>query len=102
MSELERLWREHLEAPYPNGYRGEEVEGIDLVELDAAIAGCVSTYLAEAGHLDLQRTDVLRDCCWEAHLVVSKLPSPARDYFARLERMSTIVLELLRANQRAV
>ena len=97
MDELTRLWQMHLEAKYPDGNRGKEVAGIELILLDADIAGCVSTYLAEGGRLDLQRTAILGRCYRDAAVVVSELPSPARDYFARLERMAAVVLEALSA-----
>jgi len=102
MEAVTRLWQAHLEAEYPDGYRGEEVAGVELILLDADIAGCVSTYLADGGRLDLQRTAILGRCYRDAAVVVSELPSPAREYFARLERMAGAVLEALSANPRAV
>ncbi|MEU8919240.1 hypothetical protein [Streptomyces nigrescens] len=38
-----RLWQEHLSAAFPADVRGAEPGDIDIVLLDAAIAGCVST-----------------------------------------------------------
>ncbi|SCF93947.1 hypothetical protein GA0115280_120052 [Streptomyces sp. Cmuel-A718b] len=40
---VSHLWREHQQAPFPAGLRGAERADIDLVLLDADIAGCVST-----------------------------------------------------------
>ena len=95
MDEIRRLWREHQNAPYPDGYRGVEVAGVELVMLDADIAGCVSTYLGNGGRLDLQRTAILGQCYRDVSLVVRELTGSARDYFGHLERMAGSVLEAL-------
>ncbi|MGY5134287.1 hypothetical protein ACWGJW_18050 [Streptomyces nigrescens] len=34
-----RLWQEHLDAKFPAGLRSAELDGSDLVMLDADIAG---------------------------------------------------------------
>ena len=102
MDEIRRLWREHQEAPYPDGFRGVEVAGVELVMLDADIAGCVSTYLKKGGCLDLQRAAILGRCYRDASLVVRELTGAPRDYFARLERVAATVLEALSAGGSAV
>jgi hypothetical protein len=38
---IEDMWKEHREAVFPSVSRGRDVDGIDLVMLDADIAGCV-------------------------------------------------------------
>lgn len=38
-SPVDELWREHLAAPLPKGFRGKDVDGLDFVMLDADIAG---------------------------------------------------------------
>ena len=102
MDQLRRLWREHQEGPYPEGYRGVEVAGVELVMLDADIGGCISTYLAKGGRLDLQRTAILGRCYRDVALAVRELTGPTRDYFTRLERMAASVLEALSASGPAV
>jgi hypothetical protein len=34
---IEKLWQEHLAAPFPSDCYGQDVEGIDIVELDSII-----------------------------------------------------------------
>ncbi|RKT53588.1 hypothetical protein [Saccharothrix australiensis] len=56
MSDLDRLallWEEHVRAPSPH-LRGVDVEGEDMVLLDADSAGCVS------GSLSRSTTDATR------------------------------------------
>jgi hypothetical protein len=43
---LSRLWDEHRSAPFPLSDRGRDLGGVDLVMLDANIAGCSSSALA--------------------------------------------------------
>jgi hypothetical protein len=59
---LMRLWREHLGAAFPAGLRGAEPAGIDMVLLDTAVAGCVSTWLNNGGSLDAERHRILYGC----------------------------------------
>jgi len=92
MDELRRLWREHLQAGYPDGYRDKDVAGVALILLDADIAGCVSHCLGRA-RLDPERTAILKRCHEDAVAVTRELTGPARGYFERLKRMAAIVLE---------
>jgi len=92
MDELRRLWREHREAEYPDGYRDKDVSGVALILLDADIAGCVSGSLGGA-RLDPERARILEGCYRDAVVVTQELTGAARDYFERLKRMAAIVLE---------
>ncbi|MFB7541402.1 hypothetical protein ACFC0N_16060 [Streptomyces zaomyceticus] len=38
---LARLWEDHLRALFPDGFRGVDFDGVDLVLLDADVAGLV-------------------------------------------------------------
>ncbi|MEU8917378.1 MULTISPECIES: hypothetical protein [Streptomyces] len=57
-----RLSQEHLSPAFPAGLRGAEPGDIDIVMLDAAISGCVSTRQNNGGSLDAERRRILRDC----------------------------------------
>ncbi|GAA1952442.1 hypothetical protein [Kitasatospora viridis] len=48
--QLARLWEEFRRAPYPDGFRGVAIEGVELILLDADVAGLVMRELA--GGLD--------------------------------------------------
>ena len=46
-SVIAELWKEHLAAPFPKGLQAKDVKGIDLVSLDADIAGCVDSFVEQ-------------------------------------------------------
>jgi hypothetical protein len=52
------VWKEHQETPFLSVCRGADIDGIDLVMLDADIAGC-GVDLLKRGTLDLWRTAIL-------------------------------------------
>ena len=76
--------------------------GVELVMLDADIAGCVSTFLHKGGRLDLQRAAILGRCYRDVSLVVRELNGTPQAYFAHLERMAAKVLEALSVGGPAV
>jgi hypothetical protein len=86
------LWQEHLTKPFPKGFRGKDVSGIDFVLLDANIAGCVSTFL-ERGTLNLYQVSVLGLSYRDASHVISILNEEGAEYFWRLERLAELVLK---------
>ena len=92
---IEDIWKEHREAAFPSVCRGHDVEGIDVVMLDADIAGCVSTYLRRR-QLDLWRTAVLGVCYRNVTYVLERMPVQSRVYFERLERLARMVLDAVR------
>ena len=88
-----RLWDEHLRAPFPPRFTGEDVAGRDVVLLDADVAGCVSTWLSNNGRLDLHRRDVLAQSLAELDQVLAPLTDQAeREYFARLRDLAALAL----------
>jgi len=102
VGQVEDFWRQHLDARFPPDCRGETVGGIDLIMIDADTAGCVSTYLAWGGRLDLGRLAVLGLCYQHLAVVVAGLEGEARGYFARLEELAGLVLVAVRdTSQRA-
>lgn len=86
------LWDEHRPAPFPAGLAGEDRAGFDLVLVDADIAGCVHTWLSNAGALDVRSYRVLH---WrgsqlgEILAVLGDGDSP--EYWYRLSRMAELV-----------
>ena len=89
---IKKLWREHKAAPFPKASRGREVAGWDLVLLDAATAGCLSTFV-ERGTLDTWRLAGLGLCYHDLVRVVLEVDGEEHAYFDRLERLAGLVLE---------
>ena len=87
---LAELLEVHLASPFPAGYRGQEVGGIDLVLLDADVVGLVSSYLAHNGFTESQRL-VLEGCVSDADRVLSGLSGEAQLYFGRVRELALSV-----------
>ncbi|MFF7887757.1 hypothetical protein ACH40F_40765 [Streptomyces sp. NPDC020794] len=51
-----------MRADFPARLRGEELAGVDMVMLDADIAGCVVTWQGNQGSLDEDRHQILLSC----------------------------------------
>ncbi|MFI1601323.1 hypothetical protein ACH4YN_04020 [Streptomyces griseofuscus] len=89
---LTDLWRAHMAAPFPVGLRGAERAGIDMVLLDASIAGCVSSWLNRAGSPDTRRLEIAERCVLELDQVLPLLTGTEEiEYFRRLRRMAALV-----------
>lgn len=86
------LWDEHRRAPFPSGLAGAERGGFDLVLVDADIAGCVHTWLSNAGTLDEWRYRVLH---WRGSQLGGILAGlgdgDSPQYWSRLSRMAELV-----------
>ena len=91
--EVKLLWDEHRSAPFPDGLAGEETAGVDLVLLDADIAGCIETSLGNKGRLDEWRKAVLAKCLDDLDRVLPLLQDAgAREYYERLRRLAQVTL----------
>ncbi|WP_257133925.1 hypothetical protein [Streptomyces sp. st140] len=89
---VSRLWREHEQAPFPAGLRGAERADIDLVLLDADIAGCVSSWLSCGGSLDDRRRSVLHRRITDLDQILPVLGAADNaPYRQRLYRLSRLV-----------
>jgi hypothetical protein len=92
---VKELWEEHLAAQFPAGYRGEEIAGVDMVLLDAEIAGCISSYLRSRGKLDADRLRITRTCRLHLDQVIPQLNGEAQRYYERLRILSDLVTQSL-------
>ena len=79
-SDLERLLREHLAAPYPNGVK---VPDADLEMLEADVASLAGSY-RDRGHLTVEQSEILRSCAQELRRIEANLPQSSQHYFRRL------------------
>ena len=91
-SEIQKLWQEHL-RPFPKGYGGEEIDGIDLALLDTETVGCIYTYVTNGGRLDSWRTQILQSCLDDLTAVTQKLDGNALGYFNELKIIAKLVLQ---------
>lgn len=86
------LWDEHKNTPFPADAYGVEVDGTDLVLLDADTSGCVSYFLVSR-RLDDGRRGILQTCERKRRAIVPKLGPQTRPYFEGLALLATAVLE---------
>ncbi len=91
---IKDLWEEHLATPFPKGFRGRDINGIDFVLLDANIAGCVQTFV-ECGKLNPFQLAILGLSYRDATFVAPSLNSEGAAYFWRLERLAELVLKAI-------
>ncbi|MEU6353218.1 hypothetical protein ABZ896_28480 [Streptomyces sp. NPDC047072] len=88
--ELSRLWEEHLHAPFPAGFRGVDVAGVDLVLLDSDTAGLVQCELG--GGLGDDAVATLWFCVTRLDEVLPLIDDPCcAGYYERLRRAAGVV-----------
>jgi hypothetical protein len=97
--EIERLWREHCAATFPEGFGGPRF-GVEVAQVDTFAAGCIDTFIACRGNLDLRRTAILGLCHRDLAVAVVGLQGDAQAYVARLENLVRLVLESVRDGAR--
>ena len=93
---IRELWDEHMSTPFPEAYSGKDVSGIDMVMLDADVAGCVDTFL-DRGNLNLFQTAILGLCYRDLNDVIPALNEEGKAYYSRLERLAELVLKAVAA-----
>ncbi|MCX5409941.1 hypothetical protein OG276_38890 [Streptomyces sp. NBC_00086] len=87
--QLARLWEEHLRALYPDSFRGVDIEGVDLILLDADVAGLVHTELN--GGLDDNGIAILWACIADLDKIDSLINSEyCASYFTKLRTMAGV------------
>ncbi|MCG3754302.1 hypothetical protein [Amycolatopsis sp. Poz14] len=80
-----KLFEAHIKTPFPAGF--------DLAMLDADLAGCVSTWLVQQGHLDDRRWNILAECEQDLIRAIPESAADSRVYCQRLLDMAVLVLE---------
>jgi len=93
--DIQQSWSEFFDRPFPDGWAGEEVNGVCVTSVDSFAAGCIDTFLSNGGTLDSHRIDVLRRCATDLARVLPQLDDEVRDYFGHLNDLITAVLKNL-------
>ncbi|TJZ57513.1 hypothetical protein FCH28_06030 [Streptomyces piniterrae] len=84
-----RLWQEFRSEPWPARLNGAELVGIELVTLDADLAGCVHSWLNNGGYLDPRRRRTLNRRIRELEQVLPQLTeADAPQRWHRLHQMA--------------
>jgi hypothetical protein len=101
LDEAAQLWAEHQEADFPDRLRGEEIAGVDMVMLDADVAGCVQTWVGSKRRLGEPHRSYLTRCLDDLNRVLRLLDDPSeRMYYERLRALARLALDSPRAGSR--
>jgi hypothetical protein len=91
-NDVQRLWEEHQATAFPERLGGREIAGVDMVLLDADVAGYVTAWLG-TGSLDDERRAMLVESLNDLDRVLPRLEFPAeREYYERLQRLAQAAL----------
>ncbi|MYV78098.1 hypothetical protein GT352_29830 [Streptomyces sp. SID1046] len=86
---LAQLWDEHLRALFPEGFRGVDFDGVDLVLLDADVAGLVLRELK--GGLDDSGIAYLWGCIADLDKIVPLINEEyCASYFTKLRAIAQV------------
>ncbi|MEU8528898.1 hypothetical protein AB0C77_25415 [Streptomyces sp. NPDC048629] len=86
---LARLWEDHLRALFPDGFRGVDFDGVDLVLLDADVAGLVQRELN--GGLDDSGIAHLWGCIADLDKIVPLINEEyCASYFTKLRTLAQV------------
>ncbi len=87
--DLARLWEAHLRALFPDGFRGVDSDGVDLLLLDADVAGLVQRELT--GGLDDRGLAYLWGCIANLDKVIPLINEEyCASYFTKLRTMAQV------------
>ena len=86
------LAERHDAAPFPD-CRGEEIDGVDLVLVDADLHGCVVHFLGRPFGNDQWQRDILRRVTEDLDRIVPQLPTEWSGYFVEARELAHAVLE---------
>ncbi len=81
----------HGAARFPD-CRGQEIEGVDLVLVDADLHGCVRHFLGKPFGEDEWRLGILRQVTGDLDRIASRLPAEWSGYFAEARDLAHALL----------
>ena len=90
--QLAQLWREHLNAGYPNELAGVQIAGTDARALDAEITSCVSAVLTRQLKIDSRMQRRLVDISSALANKETDAEAPVAAYCHRLNQLVNSVL----------
>lgn len=100
LHDLKLKYDELYRKKFPDGYRGKEINSIDLVMIDADTMGCISSFVNYDGKIDPWRLAILGLCYKELFEVTNHLDGYAKEYYGELEKLAEAVLKSFIKNNR--
>ena len=92
---LRKLWKEHLSSPFPDESKGKDINGIELVLLEADIAGCLSGFLGSQGKMEQPKIEILKKCSHDLNSIIDLINTREKSYFIELGKITLATLRLL-------
>jgi hypothetical protein len=87
-----QLWRKHLEAPFPTRCYDEVVLGVDLVQIDAFVAGCAMSVIEEGRAMEPGHAEIMDQCRAGLATALRSLEGEEKEYFTRVDQLAEFVL----------
>lgn len=92
-----RLWEE-FRIPFPKDLHNSKYSDRHLELMDGYVAGCISSYITN-WNLELDKKAILEDFVKNYEATVKDFPKSGLEYFDKLKKMATMVLELIGAEE---
>jgi hypothetical protein len=90
---LQALVRDHMALRFPPGLRGEEIDGVDLVMLDADTYGVASQYERNSRPVTPEHVQLLDKLIGDVDRILPLLPAAeAKTYFASVRALGNYLL----------
>lgn len=91
MNDVNQLWVAFQKTPIPEIVAGQEGREISLIEVDTLAEGCISSFIKNAGMLDIEKKNTLGNCLSVLRKLNPTLVGDAQVYFGKLYRLCDLV-----------
>lgn len=95
MDPFQRRWQTFKQTPFPEGFAGRKVDGIDLAEVETSAAPCLDAFF-EKGSLDPSQMEVLTRSMLNLRRALPEIEGDAMLYFEELMALIEGVLRQCR------
>lgn len=92
MSAEKQLWRKHLESPFPTRCYEEVVLGVDLVQIDAFVAGCAMSVIEEGRTIEPGHVEIMNQCREGLATTLRSLEGEEKEYFMRVDQLAEVAI----------
>ena len=72
---------------------GKEINGVDLVMIDADTIGIITCFLGNKGKLSQPQINILRSCINDLTLLIPHLSKTEKEYFSSLKDLAEKVIK---------
>ena len=91
MNQIEKLWKEIQEMPFPSNMQSKDIDGINPYEIASLATDCISSYFDSDQELERDKKEKLKECMEDLRSLNPKLRGDAQVYFGKLYRLCDLV-----------